>query len=72
MILPLAATGMKWIEAKMNELGVDRHPGYRMCFYVDSGAMISVHTPKYGVIEVYTPRSVITRLKISKTGNANG
>jgi len=55
MILPLAATGMKWIEAKMNELGVDRHPGYRMCFYVDSGAMISVHTPKYGVIEVYTP-----------------
>lgn len=47
-----SATSMKWIEVKMKELGVSSHAAYRLCFMIDSSAMISVHTPKYGVIEV--------------------
>ena len=37
---------------KMKELGVSTHSQYKLCFMLDSSAMISVHTPKYGVIEV--------------------
>ncbi|XP_060555467.1 ubiquitin-like domain-containing CTD phosphatase 1 [Ruditapes philippinarum] len=47
-----SATGMKWIEVKMKELGVTSHTEYKICFMIDSGAMISVHSPKYGVIDV--------------------
>jgi hypothetical protein len=47
-----AATSMKWIEVKMKELGVTTNPNYKLCFMLDSLAMISIHTPKYGVIEV--------------------
>lgn len=47
-----SATGMKWVEVKMKELGVTSHPNYKISFMLDSLAMISVHTPKYGVIEV--------------------
>lgn len=48
----VAATSMKWVEVKMKELGVTSNPNYKICFMLDSLAMISVHTPKYGVIEV--------------------
>lgn len=47
-----SATGMKWIEEKMKLLGVSTHPDYKIMFYLDSSAMISVHTSKRGVIEV--------------------
>ncbi|XP_071167438.1 ubiquitin-like domain-containing CTD phosphatase 1 [Mytilus edulis] len=47
-----SATSMKWIEVKMKELGCTSNPNYKLCFMLDSSAMISVHTPKYGVIEV--------------------
>ena len=47
-----SATNMKWIIEKMKLLGVDKHPSYKIAFYLDSLAMISVHTPKYGVIDV--------------------
>jgi hypothetical protein len=47
-----SATNMKWIEEKMKLLGCDRHPGYKLAFYLDSRAMISIHSEKYGVIEV--------------------
>lgn len=47
-----SATGMKWIEEKMKLLGVSSHPDYKIMFYLDSLAMISVHTPKYGVMDV--------------------
>ena len=43
---------MKWIEAKLKMLGVSSNPEYKICFYLDADAMISVHTPKYGVVEV--------------------
>ncbi len=51
-ILSSAATGMKWIETKMKGLGVESNSNYKISFYLDCDAMISVHTPKYGVIEV--------------------
>jgi len=67
-----SATGMNWIELKMKEMGVTNHPDYKIVFYVDSGAMISVLSPKYGVVSVkplgviwgkfseyYSPRNTI-------------
>ena len=44
---------MKWIEEKMKVLGCDTHPGYKLSFYLDSRAMISIQADKYGVIEVH-------------------
>ncbi|XP_032240517.2 ubiquitin-like domain-containing CTD phosphatase 1 [Nematostella vectensis] len=46
-----SATSMKWIDAKMKELGVTDNPNYKICFHLDSSAMITVQAPKYGVIE---------------------
>ncbi|XP_050310877.1 ubiquitin-like domain-containing CTD phosphatase 1 isoform X1 [Anthonomus grandis grandis] len=66
-----SATNMKWIIEKMKLLGVDRHPSYKIAFYMDSLAMISVQAPKYGMIDVkplgviwgkfeqYTPKNTI-------------
>ena len=50
----LAATNMKWIKAKMRELGVETNPNYKVAFYMDSLAMITVHTRQHGVVEVCT------------------
>ncbi|KAG1687722.1 Ubiquitin-like domain-containing CTD phosphatase 1 [Nymphon striatum] len=47
-----AATGMKWIDVKMQELGVKSNTNYKIAFHLDYEAMISVHTPKHGVVEV--------------------
>ncbi|CAG4979051.1 ubiquitin-like domain-containing CTD phosphatase 1 [Colias croceus] len=47
-----SATGMKWIEEKMKLLGVSTHQDYKIMFYLDYLAMITVHTPKYGTIDV--------------------
>ena len=52
-----AATSMKWIDAKMKELGVSSNSNYKICFHLDSLAMITVQTPKYGVIEVNRSKS---------------
>ncbi|XP_070541109.1 ubiquitin-like domain-containing CTD phosphatase 1 [Ptychodera flava] len=46
-----SATSMKWIEAKMKELGVTGNPNYKLTFILDSAAMITVFTQKYGVVE---------------------
>ncbi|XP_044168973.1 ubiquitin-like domain-containing CTD phosphatase 1 isoform X1 [Acropora muricata] len=46
-----SATSMKWIEAKMKELGILDNPNFKICFLLDSGAMITVLSPKYGLIE---------------------
>eukprot|EP00795_Rhopilema_esculentum_P012540 gene12540-3235_t len=46
-----AATSMKWIEAKMQELGVTNNPNYKIMFMLDSDAMITVQSPTYGIIE---------------------
>ncbi|TRY93114.1 hypothetical protein DNTS_007757 [Danionella cerebrum] len=47
-----SATSMKWIDAKMKELGVTKNPNYKITFMLDSAAMITVHTPKRGVAGV--------------------
>ncbi|GLG98967.1 hypothetical protein R5R35_007443 [Gryllus longicercus] len=66
-----SATSMKWIEEKMKLLGVSQHPAYKIMFYLDSVAMITVQTPKYGLVQVkplgviwgkfdqYSPRNTI-------------
>ncbi|MEE6478231.1 hypothetical protein FKM82_011789 [Ascaphus truei] len=47
-----SATSMKWIEAKMKELGVSTNANYKISFMLDSAAMITVHTPRRGLIDV--------------------
>lgn len=47
-----SATGMRWIEEKMKLLGVNIHTSYKVLFYLDWGAMISVYTPERGVTDV--------------------
>ena len=47
-----SATSMKWIETKMYEIGVSRNESYKITFYLDCGAMITVHTAEYGVVNV--------------------
>jgi len=53
-----SATGMKWIKAKMQELGVSNNSNYKLFFMLDSGAMITVNTEHYGIFET-KPLSVI-------------
>uniref|UniRef100_A0A0A1XHX7 Ubiquitin-like domain-containing CTD phosphatase 1 n=1 Tax=Zeugodacus cucurbitae TaxID=28588 RepID=A0A0A1XHX7_ZEUCU len=47
-----SATGMRWIEEKMKLLGVSNNPNYKIMFYLDSTAMISVYTIERGVLDV--------------------
>jgi len=47
-----SATNMKWIEEKMKLLGCSSNPNYKLAFYLDSRAMISVETEKYGLQDV--------------------
>ena len=47
-----SATSMKWIAEKMKLLGVSTHSDYKIWFYLDSNAMITVQCPKKGVVEV--------------------
>ena len=47
-----SATNMKWIEEKMKLLGCSSNPNYKLAFYLDSRAMISIHTEKYGLVDV--------------------
>ena len=49
-----SATGMKWIEVKMRELGVLSNPNYKIAFMLDSKAMITVFTEQYGVVGIVT------------------
>ncbi|XP_040573560.1 ubiquitin-like domain-containing CTD phosphatase 1 [Lepeophtheirus salmonis] len=47
-----SATSLKWIKEKMRLLGCDSHTDYKLAFFMDCRHMISVHTQKYGVVEV--------------------
>jgi len=47
-----SATNMKWIEEKMKLLGCINNPNYKLAFYLDSRAMISIQTEKYGIVDV--------------------
>jgi ubiquitin-like domain-containing CTD phosphatase 1 len=63
-----SATSMKWIDEKMKLLGVTNNTKYKIAFHLDSLSMISVHTKKYGVIEV---RNVFTHTCSVKKGEIN-
>jgi len=43
---------MKWIEEKMKLLGVSTNPSYKITGYLDYLAMVSVHIPKHGLLDV--------------------
>lgn len=58
-----SATGMKWIEEKMRLLGVSTHQDYKIMFYLDYLAMITVHTAKYGTIDVRTYFAIMLYIK---------
>ncbi|CAL8078979.1 unnamed protein product [Orchesella dallaii] len=61
-----SATSMKWIEEKMRLLGVSSNSAYKIAFHLDYLAMISVHTPKYGVVEVqYNHHIILTVMQLS-------
>uniref|UniRef100_A0A8C5KXK6 FCP1 homology domain-containing protein n=1 Tax=Jaculus jaculus TaxID=51337 RepID=A0A8C5KXK6_JACJA len=47
-----SATNMKWIEAKMKELGVSTNANYNITFMLDSAVMTTVHTPRRGLTDV--------------------
>lgn len=47
-----SATSMKWIQAKMEEMGANTNQNYKIAFYLDSSAMISVYTAKFGLLNV--------------------
>ena len=36
----------------MNEIGVSKNPNYKVAFYLDCAAMISVYTAEYGLLNV--------------------
>ena len=40
---------MKWIDLKMEELGVLSNPDYKITAFLDYGAMITVLTERHGV-----------------------
>ncbi|KAJ3589929.1 hypothetical protein NHX12_010769 [Muraenolepis orangiensis] len=46
------SSGTCWVSDHFYELGVLDHPNYKITFMLDSAAMITVHTPKRGVVEV--------------------
>ncbi|KAL3142797.1 hypothetical protein ABBQ38_003096 [Trebouxia sp. C0009 RCD-2024] len=43
-----SATSMKWVEVKMQQLGVTNNPNYKVTFMLDHKAMITVQTDKHG------------------------
>lgn len=46
-----SATSMKWVEVKMQQLGVTSNPNYKIAFMLDHKAMITVRTEKHGKLE---------------------
>lgn len=51
----------------MKELCVSTNPNYKLCMLLDDLAMITVDTPKYGVIEVcHLILLLVTRLLLVK------
>lgn len=65
-----SATSMKWIDEKMRLLGVSGHADYRIAFHLDSLAMITVHSERYGVVQC-KPLAVIWGLFPEQTSPQN-
>jgi len=49
-IIIWSATSMKWIETKMRELQLEKSNRWKITAYFDFGAMITIDTERYGVI----------------------
>ena len=45
-----SATSYKWIEVKMNELGVTKNDNYKITFFLDCAAMIDVYVADHGLL----------------------
>mmetsp|Transcript_39962 Transcript_39962/g.55552 ORF Transcript_39962/g.55552 Transcript_39962/m.55552 type:complete len:317 (+) Transcript_39962:133-1083(+) len=50
-IIIWSATGMKWVELKMEELGVLSNTSYKVVTLLDHSAMITVNNEKYGLFD---------------------
>ncbi|KAJ3678002.1 hypothetical protein LUZ60_001805 [Juncus effusus] len=50
-IIIWSATSMKWVELKMNQLGVLTNPNYKITALLDHLAMITVQSDKYGTFD---------------------
>eukprot|EP00252_Welwitschia_mirabilis_P007923 TRINITY_DN19618_c0_g1_i1.p1 TRINITY_DN19618_c0_g1~~TRINITY_DN19618_c0_g1_i1.p1 ORF type:complete len:336 (+),score=61.29 TRINITY_DN19618_c0_g1_i1:215-1222(+) len=50
-IIIWSATSMKWVEVKMEQLGVLGHPNYKITALLDHQAMITVQSDSYGVFD---------------------
>lgn len=64
-----SATNMKWIDAKLWELGVTRHAHYKICFLLDAAAMISLQTTKFGMVEIKPLALIWAKLPIYRPEN---
>lgn len=53
----------------MKELGVATHSDYKVVFYLDYAAMISVFTPKYGLVDVKPLGVIFGKFPQFHTGN---
>lgn len=45
------------------------NPNYRITFMLDSAAMITVHTPKRGVVEVGTRTTLMVQISVVTQGS---
>lgn len=50
-IMIWSATGMKWVELKMNQLGVLNNPNYKITALLDHMAMITVQSDHHGTFD---------------------
>jgi hypothetical protein len=65
-----SATSMKWVEVKMKELGVLTNPNYKILQFLDHGAMITVHTEKYGYVRKTHYQIRLFALRLAQTTEA--
>jgi ubiquitin-like domain-containing CTD phosphatase 1 len=65
-IVTWSTTNMKWIEAKMKELGVSTNANYKITFMLDSAVMVTVHTPRRGLIDM-KPLGVVGKSFLNST-----
>ena len=61
---------MKWIEEKMKVLGITANQDYKISFYLDELAMISVHIDGRGLVKV-KPLAVIWKKFLDRWSEAN-
>ena len=71
-IIIWSATNMKWVDLKMQELGVLNNDRFKIVCLLDSLSMINVHTEKYGVIKCKPLRFIWEHAVFKKEGQDEG